>query len=127
MGASLTLSDVQMLPVARLAGYYRQTRLRSSTASPTPDDRVRPVHVHVGAGRLALGLVLPALVRGAAANKGAIVLLQRPQLLFVCLSLVTPAEDVHTAVKCALLHELWRQGYRLHKDATLGPLLLLIM
>ena len=78
MGASLTLSDVQMLPVARLAGYYRQTRLRSSTASPTPDDRVRPVHVHVGAGRLALGLVLPALVRGATTNKGAIVLLQRP-------------------------------------------------
>ena len=36
MGASLTLSDVQMLPVARLAAYYRQTRLRAR-ARPRAD------------------------------------------------------------------------------------------
>jgi len=84
IGTGLSVADVRMLPVAQLAAHERQlaaTRARAS--SPTRNEaeglaeQPRPTHVHVGAGRLGLGLVLPALARSSKASAGRLVLLQR--------------------------------------------------
>ena len=88
---TLTTSDVRMLPVAGLAAHRRALKLKAvqeAEATSTVDEvaapstpttpPMRPMHVHVGAGRLGLGLMLPALERGARANNATLVLLQRP-------------------------------------------------
>jgi len=94
IGAGLSGADVRMLPVARLASHTRQLSVRAKRETTrlaalkevaeggaelqSVAERVRPVHVHVGAGRLGLGLVLPALACQCKANRGTLVVLQRP-------------------------------------------------
>merc|ERR1719487_2882115 len=46
--------------------------------SATGAESLRPTHVHVGAGRLGLGLLIPALARTSKASGGTLVILQRP-------------------------------------------------
>lgn len=82
IGSGLSIAAVRMLPVAREAAHVRQLRdaavAKEETVSPPSGEPVRAVHVHVGAGRLGLGLVVPALTRGARANRGTLIILQRP-------------------------------------------------
>ena len=84
MGAGLSVADVRMLPVAELAAHTRQTSAGRLAALPETDDEeeaaehLRPTHIHVGAGRLGLGLLLPALARTSQSCGGRLVILQRP-------------------------------------------------
>jgi hypothetical protein len=82
IGAGLSIQAVRMLPVAREAAHVRQLRdaevAKEDVTPPPSGEPVRAVHVHVGAGRLGLGLVVPALARGARANNDTLILLQRP-------------------------------------------------
>ena len=84
VGAGLSVADVRQLPVALLAAHFHALKLKAAKAmSPqkalsADAGHARPVHVHVGAGRLGLGLVVPALARASRENGGLLVLLQRP-------------------------------------------------
>lgn len=108
IGAGLSGADVRMLPVARLASHTRQLSVRAKRETTrlaalkevaeggeglqSVAERVRPVHVHVGAGRLGLGLVLPALARQCKDNSGALIVLQRPSEAWSALQDGTVAE-----------------------------------
>lgn len=84
IGAGLTIAEVRMLPVARQAEHYHSLRraakrqARADRAAAKPPLTEKPLHIHVGAGRLGLGLIVPALAAGAKVNEGRLVLLQRP-------------------------------------------------
>ena len=80
VGAGLSIAAIRMLPVARQAAHLRQlARLTEAKARDSAvEATAQVVHVHVGAGRLGLGLVLPALAAGVKEHGGGLVVLQRP-------------------------------------------------
>lgn len=93
IGTGLSVADVRLLPVAQLAAHERQLKAtRARVPSPAGDEaegkseRLRPTHIHVGAGRLGLGLVLPALARSSKASSGRLVVLQRPSEAWAALA-----------------------------------------
>jgi len=87
IGAGLSIEQVRRLPVARESEYLRAKckREQRELQAPAVQRQLSPAaaamkafHIHVGAGRLGLGLVVPALALGSKANGGSLVLLQRP-------------------------------------------------
>jgi len=107
VGVGLSVGTVRMLPVARQAAHMRQLREKAALAqyqlSPPSGPSERMVHVHVGAGRLGLGLAIPALARGMAKNGGALVILQRPSAAWAaCKDGATVAFTINGKTICRL-------------------------
>jgi hypothetical protein len=59
----LSISDCRLLPAAQLAEFNAQLQRWKAALERKDLSDVAGVHVHAGAGRLGLGLVLPAIVR----------------------------------------------------------------
>jgi hypothetical protein len=63
LASRLSPNDVRLLPASSLARFNIQLREWSKALAGNVLADVRAVHLHVGAGRLGLGLVLPAIMK----------------------------------------------------------------
>jgi beta-phosphoglucomutase-like phosphatase (HAD superfamily) len=61
---SLTVNDCRRLPVSQLAQFRQQLHAKKEALLQNDFGGVSSLHLHFGAGRLGLGLILPALLRG---------------------------------------------------------------
>jgi beta-phosphoglucomutase-like phosphatase (HAD superfamily) len=74
LAKSLSVNDCRLLPVSQLAQFRKQLEAKKEAWLQNDYGNVLPLHLHFGAGRLGLGLVLPAMMEGGQP----FVIVQRP-------------------------------------------------
>lgn len=78
LGHALSDADVRLLPVSQLAHFKKQLSSWNEAARSNDFKDLSGLHLHFGAGKIGLGLVLPALVEGARP----FAILQRPSAVW---------------------------------------------
>jgi hypothetical protein len=74
LASRLSVRDCMKLPVSRLSEFRKQLSKRQQVLQKNDCEEVTPLHLHFGAGRLGLGLILPAMMR----SNVPFVIVQRP-------------------------------------------------